>query len=83
MNLHEFCYYYKLQKTILVPRKSTTQDTILSFYPRPSSYRKNRKGQTYWTYARYQLVKYYAWQDHMNTIIDIDEDIHHYKVKRS
>ena len=78
MNLREFCYYYKVQGSKLIPRNS--KDVIISFYPRPSSYRRNRKGQTYWTFARYQLVKYYAWQDHMNTIINAEETSNHYKV---
>ena len=45
----------------------------LNFYPRPSSYRKSNKGQTYWKYARFQLSKYLPWRDHINTIININE----------
>ena len=81
MNLHDFCYMYNVDNDKLKLRK-ISRGLVLSFYPRPSSYRKSNKGETYWKYARYQLIKYCPWEINYNRLIGLSDDIIYYDDKK-
>lgn len=71
---------YEVKDGKLKYRKSI-RGLVLSFYPRPSSFRRSNNGQTYWKYARYQLIKYCVWEINYNRLIGFPDDTIHYNDK--